>query len=64
MQNDITTWKRAARTFVQTAVGTILAALMTGTYSLDNWRTWIVTVLASGVSAGMAAVMNYKKEED
>lgn len=64
MQNDITTWKRAARTFVQTAVGTILAALMTGMYSLDNWRTWIVAVLASGVSAGMAAVMNYKKEED
>ena len=55
---------RAARTFVQTAVGTVLAALMTGMYSLDNGRTWIVTVLASGVSAGMAAVMNYKKEED
>ena len=61
MQNDITTWKRAARTFGQTAVGFLLTELASGRYSLTDWKTWIVAVTASSIAAGIAAIMNYKR---
>lgn len=61
MQNNITTWKRAARTFVQTATGFLLTELASGRYSLTDWKTWIVAVAASSIAAGIAAVMNYKR---
>ena len=60
MQNDITAWKRAARTFVQTATGFLLTELASGRYSLTDWKTWIVAVAASSIAAGIAAVMNYQ----
>ena len=60
MQNNITTWKRAVRTFVQTATGFLLTELASGRYSLTDWKTWIVAVAASSIAAGIAAVMNYK----
>ena len=60
MQNNITTWKRAARTCGQTAVGCLLRGRASGRYSLTDWKTWIVAVAASSIAAGIAAVMNYK----
>ena len=60
MQNNITTWKRAARTFVQTATGFLLTELASGRYSLTDWKTWIVAVIASSIAAGLAAIMNYQ----
>ena len=60
MQNNITTGKRAARTFGQTAIGFILTELASGRYSLTDWKTWMVAVAASSISAGIAAIMNYK----
>ena len=60
MQNDITTWKRAARTFGQTAVGFLLTELASGRYSLADCNICIVGVAASSIAAGMAAIMNYK----
>ena len=59
MQNNITTWKRAARTFIQAAIGFLITTLASGQYSLTEWKTWVVTVVASSISAGIAAVMNY-----
>mgnify|MGYP001067673431 FL=1 len=60
MQNDITTWKRAARTFGQTAVGFLLTELASGRYHITDWKTWIVAVAASSIAEGIADVMNYK----
>ena len=52
--------KRALRTFIQSAVGFLLTELASGRYSLTDWKTWIVAVAASSISAGIAAVMKYK----
>ena len=52
--------KRALRTFIQSAAGFLLTELASGRYSLADWKTWIVAVAASSISAGIAAVMNYK----
>lgn len=56
------TWiKRAVRTFVQTAVGTFATGIAAG-FELSNWKTYVITLAASAISAGMAAVMNMKEE--
>ena len=52
--------KRALRTFIQSAAGFLLTELASGRYSLADWKTWIVAVTASSISAGIAATMNYK----
>ncbi len=49
--------KRAARTFIQTAVGTFATGIAAG-FELSNWKTYVITLAASAISAGMAAVMN------
>ena len=59
MQNNMPVWKRAARTFIQAAMGFLITTLASGQYSLTEWKTWAVTVVASSISAGIAAVMNY-----
>ena len=60
------TWvKRALRTFVQTFVGTALAGFATAVSGVSDMEALKVALLglgASAVSAGMAAVMNYKEE--
>lgn len=52
--------KRALRTFIQAATGFLLTELASGRYSLTDWKTWIVAITASSISAGIAAIMNYK----
>ena len=51
--------KRAARTFVQTAVGTFSTGIAAG-FELSNWKTYVITLAASAISAGIAAIMNMK----
>ena len=52
--------KRATRTFVQTAVGTFATGIAAG-FELSNWKTYVITLAASAISAGIAAVMNMKE---
>ena len=60
------TWvKRALRTFIQTFVGTTLAGFATAVSGASDMKALKVALLslgASAVSAGMAAVMNLKEE--
>lgn len=56
--------RRAMRTFLQAAIGVFLTAMGSGEFELAEWKTWIVTLAASSISAGIAAVMNRKGEDD
>ena len=60
------TWiKRAARTFVQTFAGTVgtgLVAAVSGASDLGAMKVALLGLLASAVSAGIAAVMNFHEE--
>lgn len=51
--------KRATRTFLQTAIGTFATGIAAG-FELNNWKTYVITLGASAISAGVAAVMNMK----
>ena len=60
------TWiKRALRTFVQTAVGYITVSIASVDFNADTAviKTALLGISVSAVSAGMAAVMNYKESE-
>lgn len=61
------TLKRAARTFLQAAVGYIAAnfAMYTGSdfSDLDVLKTVLLGIGVSAVAAGLAAVMNLPKNE-
>ena len=59
--------KRALRTFLQTALGYILANLalfLTGTdfANAEMWKSAVCGLLVSSVSAGLSAVMNLEKK--
>ena len=61
--------KRALRTFLQTALGYILANLalfLTGTdfANAEMWKSAVCGLLVSSVSAGLSAVMNLEKKEE
>lgn len=59
------TWiKRAIRTFAQTAVGYISVNIALIDFSADKsvLKSCITGVCISAVSAGIAAVMNYREE--
>lgn len=51
--------KRAIRTFLQTAIGTFATGIAAG-FEINNWKTYVITLGASAISAGIAAVMNMK----
>ncbi len=53
--------KRSGRTFLQAAVGVFATAMTSGEYELTAWRTWLLTLAASAVAAGISAVMNLNK---
>ncbi len=55
---------RAIRTFVQTAIGYITVNIATIDFSADKStiKTMLIGVSISAVSAGIAAVMNYKEK--
>lgn len=53
--------RRTGRTFVQAAVGTFVTAIAGGGYEIAEWRTWILTLGASAVASGIAAIMNRKE---
>ena len=54
--------RRAGRTFLQTACGILCAgmtaALTDWVQQIPGWKVGLLTLLASSVSAGIAAVMN------
>lgn len=58
---------RAGRTFLQTACGVISAGLVAAVTEMveqvPGWKTGLLVLFASAVSAGIAAVMNYACEE-
>lgn len=54
--------RRALRTFIQTTVGVLAAAVAESAGVLENMNLEAVIVLA--VSTGLAAVMNLTKEDD
>lgn len=61
--------KRALRTFLQTALGYILANLalfLTGTdfANAEMWKSAVCGLLVSSVSAGLSAVMNLEKRKN
>lgn len=65
MRNMKTWVKRAFRTFVQALVGTVSAGIVTavsGASDVKGLKIALLTLGASAVSAGMAAVMNLKEE--
>ena len=55
-------WRRAGRTFLQTACGVLSAGLVAAVTDTINhapgWKLGLITLFASAVSAGLAAVMN------
>lgn len=55
-------WRRAGRTFLQTACGVLSAGLVAAVTDMINrtpgWKLGLITLLASAVSGGIAAVMN------
>lgn len=53
--------KRSARTFIQAAAGVFITAIGSGEFQITEWKTWIMTLLGSAISAGIAAVMNRNK---
>lgn len=56
--------KRAVRTFIQTAAGYISVnlAVVPFTEDMSVWKSALIGLGISAVSAGMAAVMNIKEE--
>lgn len=60
------TWaKRAFRTFIQAFVGTFstgFVAAVSGVNGLDGLKITLMSLGASAVSAGIAAVMNLKEK--
>nr|DAW56645.1 MAG TPA: holin [Bacteriophage sp.] len=61
------TFIRALRTFVQSAVGYILAnaaLIPTSWEDMDFVKTSLIGLAVSAISAGLAAVMNLPKKED
>ena len=64
-QSQTECWRRARRTFLQTACGVIAAGLVAAVTDTVNqipgWKAGLVTLLASAVSAGIAAVMNMEE---
>lgn len=62
------TIRRALRTFVQTAIGYIVTniAILSDPETLQNtdiFKTTIIGLIISAISAGLAAVMNLPKKE-
>ena len=62
------TIRRAFRTFVQTAIGYIVTniAILSDPETLQNtdiFKTTIIGLITSSISAGLAAVMNLPKKE-
>ena len=62
------TIRRALRTFVQTAIGYIVTniAILSDPVTLQNtdiFKTTIIGLIISAISAGLAAVMNLPKKE-
>lgn len=58
--------RRSARTFFQAFAGMVSATLVasvTGISDIDTLKTALIGVVASGIAAGIAAIMNYQKEE-
>lgn len=55
--------KRSARTFLQAAIGVFVTAVGSGEFQFTEWRTWIMTLTGSAISAGIAAVMNRKADK-
>lgn len=55
--------RRAGRTFLQTACGVLTAGLVAAVtdtvQQIPGWKTGLLTLLASAVAAGIAAVMNF-----
>lgn len=65
MKNMKTWAKRAVRTFVQTFAGTMstgIVAAVGGVSDMSALKTAFVSLAASAVAAGLAAVMNLKEE--
>lgn len=50
--------KRTGRTFLQAAIGVFVTAIGSGECQVAEWKTWIITLSGSAISAGIAAVMN------
>ena len=61
-----TTWKRALRTFIQTAVGyrAVNIALVDFSATKTVLKSVLIGLGVSAVSAGLSAVMNLEKKED
>lgn len=63
---NLKTWvKRALRTFVQTFAGTVSAGIVAAVSGVSDMKALKVALLglgASAVSAGIAAVMNFKEK--
>ena len=59
------TAKRAARTFIQAAIGSIVAnaAVLDFSEGKEILKGAICTLLVSAIAAGIAAVMNLEKPE-
>ncbi len=59
--------RRAWRTFLQTACGVLAAGLVAAVtdsvQQVPGWKTGLLTLLASSVAAGIAAVMNYSCDQ-
>lgn len=58
--------KRAIRTFIQAFAGTFstgIAVSMSNVSDMDTFQTALVSLAASGIAAGVAAVMNIKDEK-
>lgn len=61
-----TTLKRAAKTFIQSAVSYLVVSLAAVDFSTDSTalRTVLLGLCVSAVSSGLAAVMNLEKKRD
>lgn len=59
------TWKRAGRTFLQTAIGYIAVnlAIVDFTAGKEIIKSALIGLIISAVSAGLSAVMNLAKNE-
>ena len=59
------TWKRAGRTFLQTAIGYIAVnlAIVDFTAGKEVIKSAVIGLIISAVSAGLSAVMNLAKTE-
>ncbi len=57
--------KRALRTFFETAMGYIAAAIPLVDFTADGAvvKATIIGILASGISAGIAAAINYRDDK-